>query len=526
MPTKLVPVIGLEIHVELKTQSKMFCACRNDPFATAPNTHVCEICLGHPGTLPAPNRAAIAATVKIARALNCTIASESKFDRKHYFYPDLPKGYQISQYDQPIGAAGFLELDLTATDNHRPRARIGITRVHLEEDTAKLTHGTAGSTLVDFNRAGVPLVEIVTEPEGESAQEAKLFCQELQLILRALGVSPADMEKGQMRCEANVSLQEEGRFEKKNGTLAPLGDYVLNNKVEVKNINSFRSVERAITFELERQAKLIAQGLPPPQENRGWDEDKQATVHQRSKETAADYRYFPEPDIPPFSPLALAGDFTLPELPAAERQRFHSEYGFSRADAAILTASRDWAAYAESVMSELSAWLHALPDTHACTITDKNADRPALCKTAQELVRLAGGWLTSKLMGALNERAKDIRTLKVKPENFAELVALVYAGRVNSTNAQKILLEMIGSGVDKDPTHIMEERGYGQITDEARIGALVEEVIKSYPAQVAQFRAGKEPLIKFLIGMAMKASEGSADPAAVEKLLRNKLTAR
>lgn len=527
---KLVPIIGLEIHVELKTKSKMFCSCKNDPFTPVPNVNICEVCLAHPGTLPVPNKEALIWCAKIAKALGCTIAKESKFDRKHYFYPDLPKSYQISQHDQPIGEHGKITLDLTKDQNPREYPTIGITRVHMEEDTAKLSHGTGGTggqlsapTLVDFNRAGVPLVEIVSEPDVESATEAKSYCQELQLIFRYLGVSDADMEKGQMRCEANVSLQEEGKFEKHGGTIRPLGDYKLNSKVEVKNINSFKAVEKAIIFEIKRQTAMIEKGEAWRQETRGWDDPKGETVHQRYKETSADYRYFPEPDIPTFKPATLAKDVTLPELPLARRLRFSKEFGFSYADALLLTGDKHWSAFAEETMSELNEWIHSLPETHTCVFTDKNTDRPVICKTAQELVRLAGGWITSKLMGAMAERSKDIRNLKIKPENFAELVALIYANRINSTNAQKILAEMLDSGVNKDPTHIMEEKGYGQISDVGKIGAIVEDVIKNYPKQVAEFKAGKEPLIKFLIGMAMKATEGSADPSVVEKLLREKL---
>ena len=541
---KLQPIIGLEIHVQLKTKSKMFCRCANNPFITTPNVNICEICLAHPGTLPVPNEAAIADTVKIARALGCAINPESKFDRKHYFYPDLPKAYQISQYDQPIGEHGEIILTFSHTQEKNPRAvaPIGITRVHLEEDTAKLTHAvshpehirsaqcklregslSSGNTLVDFNRAGVPLVEIVSEPDVESALEAKTYCQELQLIFRYLNVSNADMEKGQMRCEANVSLQEAGRFTKERGTIVPKTGYTLNSKVEVKNINSFRAVEKAIEFEIKRQTAILEKGESWRQETRGWDESKQATVHRRFKETSADYRYFPEPDIPAFEPLKIASDAKIGELPMTRRERFHQEYGFSYADSFLLTAESAWAKYVENVMSELTAWLHSLPETHACVASEKNTDRPPLCKTAQDLARLAGGWLTSKLMGAMKERTIDIKILKLKPENFAELVALIYANRVNSTNAQKILAEMLDSGVDMDPTHIMEEKGYGQINDAGKIGTAVDEVIKSYPKQVAEFKAGKEPLIKFLIGMAMKATEGSADPVAAERLLREKL---
>lgn len=517
--SKYTPIIGLEIHVELKTKSKMFCSCKNSPDDEKPNTNICAICLAHPGTLPVPNKKAIEMTVCIAQALKCKIAEESKFDRKNYFYPDLPKGYQISQYDQPIGTGGCIQLLFRPNENHRNQAIIGITRVHLEEDTAKLSHDNGDSTLVDFNRAGVPLVEIVSEPDMQSAAEAKMYCQELQLIFRHLGVSEADMEKGQMRCEANISLQLADKIKKANGAIVPIGQYQLNPKVELKNINSFRNIEKSINFEITRQTALLAKGEKFQQETRGWDDNKQQTVWQRTKETSADYRYFPEPDIPPFHPIKLAQTMKATTiLPQENRQRFRDEYKFSETDAYLLTVDKYWAEYAENVMSELDDWVKNLPETKKqgeTIIKDLNLKN--------ELARLAGGWLTSKLMGLMAERKINIRVLKIKPENFAELVALIYAQRVNSTNALKILTEMLESGTDKDPTHIMEERGYGQVSDESKIGQVVEDIIKSYPKQVEEYKNGKEVVLKFLIGMAMKATEGSADPKVVEKLLREKI---
>lgn len=494
----------------------MFCSCPNNPDREAPNTNICEICLAHPGTLPVPNERAIVDTVKIAKALNCKINKWSKFDRKQYFYPDLPKGYQISQYDQPIGKSGSIVLDLRLTDNPRLAPKIGITRVHLEEDTAKLLHDQKNSTLVDFNRAGVPLVEIVSDPDIQSAAEAKAYCQELQTLLRYLGVSDADMEKGHMRCEANISLQEEGKFEIKKGEVKPVKGYKLNPKVELKNINSFRAIEKAIDYEIRRQTKMIEAGESWRQQTRGWNDDAGETYLQREKETSADYRYFPEPDIPPFEPEKISGKIELPELPAARRTRFHEEYGFSYADAQLLTADEHWGNFTEEAMTELTEWLASLPES-------KKMAKKITIQKQKELAKLAGGWISSKLMGAMADRKIDIRVLKLKPENFAELIALIYDGRVNSTNAQKIIADMLDSGVDMDPTHLMEEKGYGQVSDAGKIGAIVDEVIKSYPEQVKQFRAGKEPIIKFLIGMAMKASEGSADPVVTEKLLREKL---
>ncbi|MBI4427379.1 MAG: Asp-tRNA(Asn)/Glu-tRNA(Gln) amidotransferase subunit GatB [Candidatus Magasanikbacteria bacterium] len=510
--SKYTAIIGMEVHVELKTKSKMFCGCKNDPDFKEPNTNICPICTAQPGTLPVPNRQAIAWTVLVGKALGCQIKKLSKFDRKHYFYPDLPKGYQISQYDEPIAERGAITLDFPLNDNVRETAKINITRAHLEEDTAKLTHDTKGNTLVDFNRAGTPLVEIVTDPDFKTALEAKVYCQELRSIFRYLGVSDADMEKGHLRCEANISVQEAGKFEIVDGKVKSLGDYKLNNKVEVKNINSFRAVEKALEFEIKRQTELLGKNETWPQQTRGWDENKGETVLQRVKENAADYRYFPEPDIPPFHPEKIAGKISLPELPLKKRSRFHGEYGLSYADAKILSEDKDWADFTEKVMSEVVEWLDSLPES-------KNKAE----KVPQKIARLAGGWITSKLMGILAEKKMTITDVKFSAENFAELVALIYDNRVNSTNAQKILLIMAGSKTDKDPTHIMEEKGWGQVDDENKISEVVAEVIKSYPKQAADFKAGKEPIIKFLIGMAMKATEGSADPKVVEQLLREKL---
>ena len=427
-------------------------------------------------------------------------------------YPDLPKGYQISQYDEPIAEHGSISLTFPLEANLRDTATINIRRAHLEEDTAKSLHDSEGATLLDFNRAGAPLVEIVTEPDFKTALEAKTYAQELQRIFRHLKVSSADMEKGQMRVEANVSVQTAGQFEIVGGDVKSLGDYKLNNKVEVKNINSFRAVERAIIFEIERQTKLLAEGKTWEQETRGWDENKGETVPQRFKENAADYRYFPEPDIPPFHPLQYVAGLILPELPIAKRARFHEELGFSYSDAEILTQDLVLADFAESVISELAAWLEALPET------EQKPESPST------LAKLAGGWITGKLTGILNETGKNSTDLKMSPENFAELIALMHAGRVNATNGLKILNEMVASPVDLDPTHIMEEKGYGQVSDEGQLTRVIAEVIKNYPAQVEQYKAGKTAVFQFLKGMVMKATEGSADPAVIEKLLQEQLS--
>ncbi|MCF6276903.1 MAG: Asp-tRNA(Asn)/Glu-tRNA(Gln) amidotransferase subunit GatB [Candidatus Magasanikbacteria bacterium] len=509
-------IIGMEVHVELKTNSKMFCSCKNNPDENEPNKNVCEICLGHPGTLPTANKKAIAWTVKIGKALGCSIREVSKFDRKHYFYPDLPKAYQISQFDEPIAEHGEITLTFETEENVRDTALIEIERVHLEEDTAKLTHDKEGNTLADFNRASTPLVEIVSRPDFKTPLEAKTYCQELRSILRYLNVSDANMEKGLMRCEANISVQEAGKFEIVDGVVKPLGDYVLNSKVEVKNLNSFKAVEKALEFEIAQQTKMLENGENWEQQTKGWDAKKQETIPQRKKESAHDYRYFPEPDIPPFHPLQIAGEISLPELPIAKRKRFHTEYGFSYSDSKILTNDKEWADFTERVMSELVDWLHSLPEI-------KGDSNEIMEEKRNKIARLCGGWLTSKLMGEMINRKMHIKTLAISPENFAELVALVYAERINSTNALKLLGDMLNAGTDIDPTQIMEEKGYGQINDEGKLGEIIENVIRSYPDQVEQFKQGKEPILKFLIGMAMKASEGSADPKVLEKMLREKL---
>lgn len=502
----------MEVHVELKTKSKMFCSCKNDLDCKEPNVNICEICTAQPGTLPVPNKTAIQWTVKIGKAFGCSIRELSKFDRKHYFYPDLPKGYQISQYDEPIAEHGAITLDFPLNDNIREQAKIGITRVHLEEDTAKLLHTAQNETLVDFNRAGAPLVEIVTDPDFKTALEAKTYCQELRNLFRYLNISDADMEKGHMRCEANISVQEDGRFEIVDGKVKPLGNYKLNNKVELKNINSFRAVEKAIDYEIKRQSELLDKGQTWGQETRGWDDEKGESVLQRVKENATDYRYFPEPDIPPFHPAKIAGKIKLPELPQEKRRRFHEEYEFSYSDAQLLTSDLMLADFAEEVMSELTEWLDSLPETK-----NKAENVP------QTIARLAGGWITSKLLGVLKDKNLEIQDICFSAENFAELIALIYTNRVNSTNAQKILLIMAGSDKDNDPTHILEEKGWGQVSDEEKINAVIDGVIQSYPAQAAQFKAGKEPILQFLKGMVMKATEGSADPKITEDLLRKKL---
>ncbi len=508
-------IIGMEVHVALNTKTKMFCPCPNNPESQEPNSQICDVCTGQPGSLPTPNKEAIISTIKVGKALGCTILPVSKFDRKQYFYPDLPKGYQISQYDEPIAKHGKIELQFILEKNIRDTAIIGIERVHLEEDTAKLTHKN-DKTLVDFNRSGLPLVEIVTKPDFMSATEAKKYCQELQTLLRYLGVSDAHMEKGQMRCEANISVQTAGTFEIVDGVVKPLRNAVLNPKVELKNLNSFKSVERGIVFEIERQISLLEKSQTWTQQTRGWDEVKQETVLQRKKGGAADYRYFPEPDIPPFHPEEISGTISLPELPLQKQQRFHSEYGFSYADSYILTQQKVLANFTESVMSEITDWLHTMPEVKGSTETIRE-------QKMQKIARLAGTWISNKLLGLLNEQKKSIQDFAVSPENMAELIALIYTNKINAINAQKILVQMVDSSNDLDPTHIMEEKGYGMVQDTEKITEIVADVINTYPKQVAEYQSGKEAVLAFLIGMVMKASEGTVDPKVAEEILQNTL---
>jgi len=495
-------IIGLEIHAELKTKSKMFCSCDNHSEGKAPNTTVCPICLGHPGTLPVPNQEAINWTLLTGLALHCRINRLSKFDRKNYFYPDLPKGYQISQYDLPFCREGYLEIE---------GRKIAITRLHLEEDTGKSIHfKDKDYTLLDFNRAGTPLMELVTEPVIANASEAKKFCQAYQQILRYLEISNADMEKGEMRCEANISVQTKGHWVYKNGQILPKGRHKLNNKVEVKNINSFRAVEKAIKFEIERQTALIEKDETISAETRGWDESRGQTVSQRVKETSADYRYFPEPDIPP---LKIDDDWLarltaeLPEMPAAKKIRFIREYNLSPEIAEILTSDKNLANWTEEVISELDAWIEANGD---------EADRQE-----KRLAKIATNWITSELLKHLNVDGKTIKDLKLTAENFAELVCLIYQDKVNSSAGQTILDFMYNKG--GDPTDIMRDMGLEQLDDAATLETAVKNILANNPAQVEQYKKGKTNVLQFLLGQVMAETKGKANPKIVKELLEKLL---
>jgi aspartyl-tRNA(Asn)/glutamyl-tRNA(Gln) amidotransferase subunit B len=480
--TEYEAVIGLECHVELSTRSKMFCGCPN-AFGGDPNIRVCPVCLGHPGTLPVPNRQAIEYTMKIALALDSEVAPSSLFHRKNYFYPDMPKNYQISQYDLPIGAGGHLDIEVDGGIRS-----IRMNRVHLEEDTGKTIHaGTTGRiaeaeyALEDYNRAGVPLVEVVSEPDVRSPEEARAYLVELRALLEALGVSDVRMEEGSLRCDANVSVR-------------PAGTEELGTKVEVKNMNSIRSVERAVRYEVERQRQALERGEPLVQETRHWDEGRGATSPLRSKEYAFDYRYFPEPDLPPVEPdeewiEKLRAE--LPELPAERRRRFTEQYGLEPTAARIVAGSRDTAAFFEEAVS-----LGAEP-------------------------RAAANWMTGDLAALLREHDVGLGDSKVTPRHLADLGALVAEGTISSAGAKQVLAEAFATG--HAARDIVDQKGLAQIGG-SDLERIVDEVIAESPSQVEQFRGGKEGVIGFLVGQVMKKSKGAANPQEAQKLLRERLS--
>ncbi len=470
MSKQYYTTIGLEIHAELKTNSKMFCGCKNDPDEEKPNINICPVCMAHPGTLPVINKKAVESVIKVGLALNSKIADFTEFDRKNYFYPDIPKAYQISQYKYPIVSGGSLK-------------GVDITRVHLEEDTATSKHDKGDYSLVDFNRAGVPLMELVTEPVIHSAKEAGDFGRELQAVLRYLGVSEANMEKGQMRVELNISISEDPN---KFGT-----------KVEVKNINSFKAMERAAEYEVKRMSVLLDAGKGDEivQETRGWDENKQATFSQRKKENANDYRYFPDPDLPK---LFLSKIFDieklrseLPELPEAKRNRYRADYGIKDEDIESYIVDQ-----------ELGSWFEQV----ANTLKDK------------EKVKTASNYITSDYLGL-----KKINLEAKLPaiENFAELIEMVLGGDISSRGAKDILAMIVIN--NESPKKIAEEKGLIQNHDEGSLKEIVQKVIDANPVVVATYKGGKENAIMSLVGGVMKESKGSANPQLVQKLLKELL---
>ncbi|MES2224942.1 MAG: Asp-tRNA(Asn)/Glu-tRNA(Gln) amidotransferase subunit GatB [Patescibacteria group bacterium] len=466
MSNTYYPVIGLEIHAELNTASKMFCSCKNDPDEVSPNVNICPICMAHPGTLPVANKQAIQSVIKVGLALGADIADFTEFDRKNYFYPDIPKGYQISQYKFPIVSGGTLN-------------GFGITRIHLEEDTGLSKHDRGNFTLVDYNRAGVPLMELVTEPVIHSAADAATFAKELQLLLRTLGVSEANLEKGEMRVEPNISVSTTGG--------------VFGTKVEVKNLNSFKSVEKAIEFELARMIALHEAGREAEivQETRGWDEAKQSTFSQRSKENAHDYRYFPDPDLPKMK-LHSAFDIdamkaSLPELPWSKRARYAKDFGIKENDTELYVSDPTLSAYFESIVEGKDA----------------------------AFAQLASNYLSSDVIGMMK---KDAEAKLPARDHFVELIGMAANGEITSRGAKDILAVIVKE--DKSPKSIAEAEGLLQQNNEDDLKPVIAQVIADNAGMVAQFKDGKEAVLQALVGMVMKATKGSANPAVSAKLLK------
>ena len=473
------PVIGLEIHAEMQTLSKMFCSCEVvDNTVAPPNSAVCPVCAGLPGSLPVVNQMAVEYAIRVALALECEVQRTSIFARKNYFYPDLPKGYQISQYEQPLAVNGRLSIRTSEGEQ-----TIRVRRVHLEEDTGKLTH-VEGASLVDLNRAGVSLLEIVSEPDIHSAEAAKAYGESLREILRYLGVNSGDMEKGIIRFEANVSVREKGSLE-------------LGTRTEVKNLNSFRALERAIEYEIGRQGKIIEAGGTIDQETLGWNETRGETYSQRSKEDAHDYRYFPEPDLPPLVVEAAWVERVrdaLPELPNAKSRRLVREYGLTEYDAARLVEEREIADYFESAV-------RGLP------------------KTVQP--KAVANWMLGDLYSLMNQAGSSFARLKIRPEALGELAKITAEGQINQTSAKEVLVEMFASG--RGAAEIVEARGLKQVSDQSFISDLVGQTLAENPTEVASYRSGKLGLLNFLFGQVMKKAAGRANPAVVRAELEKQL---
>lgn len=465
-------MIGLEIHARINTQSKMFCRCDNNTFGAEPNTKVCGICMGFPGMLPVTNQLAVEKGIKAGLALGCTIRQRSKFDRKSYFYPDLPKGFQISQFDEPIAEGGMLTITL---EDGRTK-EIGVTRLHLEDDAGKLTH-TAGGTLVDYNRSGSPLMEIVSEPDMRNTEEASAYARQIQKIVRYVDSSDADMEKGQMRFDINVSLRPKGQ--EKFGTRA-----------EVKNLNSFRSLEKALEYEIKRQTELLNSGGEVVQETRGWDDAKEVTVSQRSKEEAADYRYFPEPDIPPLQVSKEAIDklrSELPELPGVKAKRYQSELSLPLSDANQIASDSTLAQYFEATLGVSGS------------------------------AKKTANWLLSELLAV----EKNINEVKLDPANLGKLVKLIEEGTISNKIAKDIFTDVYEGNLD--PEKVVEERGLKVMSDTGELEKICQGVIDRNPQIVADFKGGKEKAIGGLVGQVMGATKGSANPKMVNEILRKLL---
>ena len=498
-------VIGLEVHVQLQTQSKMFCSCRADYQSAPANSRVCPVCLGLPGALPVINRKAVEYTVMTGLALNCDIPRLTKFDRKNYPYPDLMKGYQISQYDLPIAVAGHLDIESGGTV--KP---IGVTRVHLEEDVAKLQHfpgDDGGYSLVDVNRSGVPLMEIVSEPDMRSAEQARAYLMTLHSLLQYLGVTTGNMQDGSFRCDANISIR-------------PAGSTEFGNRSEIKNMNSFRSVYQAVNFEVERQRRVLEDGGRVVQETRGWVEERAVTVSQRSKEDAHDYRYFPEPDLPP---LDIAQEWVeelqakLPELPSQRCARFQQDYSLPEYDARLLTASKAMADGYELAVSQIKLGRTWEIKYYRFSMEQDRMPVPPY----GTLPKQVSNWMLGDLTRLLNLHNKDISDSPVPPNHLVELIVLVNLGLVSGTLAKTVLEEAFQTG--GSPASIVEQRGYTQISDTSAVEPSVLEALDSNPRAVADYLGGKESAAKFLVGQVMKLTRGQAKPDLVNQLVTDAL---
>ncbi len=471
------PVIGLEVHAQLKTATKIFCACPTT-FGNAPNANTCPVCTGMPGVLPVLNQKAVTFAIRAALATHCTIAEESRFDRKNYFYPDLPKGYQISQYAAPIAEHGRLEIETEPAG----AKTIGITRIHMEEDAGKLIHDPSrGKSLVDLNRTGIPLIEIVSEPDMRSPAEAGAYLRKLHAILKYIDVCDGNMEQGSFRCDANISLR-------------PAGHTALGTRTELKNLNSFRHVEKAVQYEIDRQTSVLAQGEAVVQETRLWDPEKNRTVSMRGKEEAHDYRYFPDPDL---VPLIVDNEWIqqvsdhMPELPDEKKARFMARYQLSDYDARVLTADIHLADFFETTMSDLS-----------------NAKQTA-------------NWITTTLLGLLNAKGIDITQSPVSADNFAALMGLLESNTITATVAKTVFEDMAQTGID--PKKIVKQKGLEQVSDSTELATLVDTILAENPDEVTAFRNGKNKLFSFFMGQVMKQTRGKADPKTVTPILQSKL---
>ena len=477
---KYETVIGLEVHSELKTKSKIFCGCTTE-FGGDPNTHVCPVCLGLPGVLPVINKRVVEFAIKAGLAMNCEIMPFSKFDRKNYYYPDLPKNYQTSQYDLPICLNGHIDIEINGETK-----RIGITRIHMEEDAGKLVHSGAtitssNSALVDYNRTGVPLVEIVSEPDMRTPEEAKLYMEKIKAILEYIDVSDCKMQEGSLRCDANISLR-------------PVGQEEFGTKTEMKNLNSFRAVQRALEYEEIRQAEVLDEGGRIVQETRTWDEMQNVTKSMRSKDQANDYRYFPEPDL---VPIVVSPEWieeiraTLPELPDARKHRLMNAHGLSAYDADMITMTRAMADYFDAVMAHASD------------------------------AKAVANWLMGDVSAYLNNSGTTIAEFHVKPEDLAKLLELIGKGVLSSKLAKTVFEEMVASG--KTPDAIVKEKGLEQISDEGALEKIVDETLAENPKSIEDFRAGKDRAIGFLVGQIMKKTKGKANPEMINKMLKEKM---